>query len=135
MRSGNDSAKLNKLRSAKRKMFVMLKGVGFKVIKHKPAIREFAKLLGQEAKPNPNDWLISLWDSGEHEFVQRSDAGFYLSNEWITLRKTVLKKHGRVCMKCGSTENIHVDHIKPRSLYREMEIDADNLQALCASCN
>ena len=38
-------------------------------------------------------------------------------------------------MVCGSTERIHVDHIKPRSKYPELELDINNLQVLCEDCN
>lgn len=38
-------------------------------------------------------------------------------------------------MKCGSEKNIHVDHIKPRSIYFKDELNARNLQILCKTCN
>ena len=37
------------------------------------------------------------------------------------------------CAECGSTENIHIDHIIPVS--RGGRHSIGNLQALCASCN
>jgi len=62
--------------------------------------------------------------------------GFYESKAWQTLRKKVLRKYGRFCMKCGKSHvEIHVDHIKPRSLFPELELDFDNLQVLCKACN
>lgn len=30
---------------------------------------------------------------------------------------------------------MHVDHIKPRSKYPELELEFTNLQILCADCN
>ena len=30
---------------------------------------------------------------------------------------------------------LHVDHIKPRSKYHELELDFNNLQILCEDCN
>lgn len=60
---------------------------------------------------------------------------FYDSREWRELRYKVIKKHGRSCMACGSVERIHVDHIKPRSKYPELELDINNLQILCEDCN
>jgi hypothetical protein len=41
-------------------------------------------------------------------------------------------------MSCGVTAvsvQIHVDHIKPRSSYPELELDIKNLQVLCRDCN
>jgi|688.fasta_scaffold566903_2 5-methylcytosine-specific restriction endonuclease McrA len=60
---------------------------------------------------------------------------FYMTDQWRSLRKQVLKKYGSVCMKCQSKKQIHIDHIKPRSLFPELELDFDNLQVLCKTCN
>jgi 5-methylcytosine-specific restriction endonuclease McrA len=39
-------------------------------------------------------------------------------------------------MKCGETKGeFHIDHIKPRSKFIELELCIDNLQVLCKSCN
>jgi 5-methylcytosine-specific restriction endonuclease McrA len=39
-------------------------------------------------------------------------------------------------MKCIDVNvPIHIDHIKPRSKYPELELEFDNLQVLCATCN
>lgn len=61
---------------------------------------------------------------------------FYQSREWLELRFDALKKYGRICALCRSTEKrLHVDHIKPRSLHPELELDLNNLQVLCKECN
>lgn len=61
---------------------------------------------------------------------------FYQSREWLELRYDVFRRHGRICMVCRSDEKrLHVDHIKPRSLHPELELDINNLQVLCESCN
>jgi len=61
---------------------------------------------------------------------------FYDSREWQVLRYSVLRKYGRKCMACSKTEGqMHVDHIKPRSRYPELELNFDNLQVLCRDCN
>ncbi len=69
---------------------------------------------------------------------QRID--FYRSREWRELRYKVLIMHGRRCMCCGATPEknnivIHIDHIKPRSKYPELELDINNMQILCEDCN
>ena len=65
--------------------------------------------------------------------------GFYSSREWRSLRVKALVKNGRRCCLCGATPRegvvLHVDHIKPRSLYPELELELDNLQILCEACN
>lgn len=61
---------------------------------------------------------------------------FYGSKKWHELRYKVIKLYGRVCMACGSKEgHMHVDHIKPRSRYPELELELSNLQILCRPCN
>lgn len=61
---------------------------------------------------------------------------FYLSSAWKTLRYRVFETYGRKCLLCGTDqETLHVDHIKPRSLFPELELDINNLQVLCATCN
>lgn len=71
--------------------------------------------------------------------IAPEEAGFLTSWEWTTLRFKVLKKYGRRCMCCGATPEqgaiIHVDHVKPRSKYPELSLDAGNLQVLCLECN
>lgn len=71
--------------------------------------------------------------------VQRfSDKSFYRSREWKELRLLVLSAN-RVCKLCGNGPAqgavLHVDHIKPRSLWPELSLEISNLQVLCADCN
>ena len=73
--------------------------------------------------------------------TRKSNQDFYNSREWRELRFDVLKQmrvdHGKVfCQLCfAENTQMHVDHIKPRSKYPELELDKSNLQILCASCN
>jgi len=63
---------------------------------------------------------------------------FYLTREWKKTRYEALNKHGRACLSCGASPPgvaLHVDHIKPRSKYPELELDINNLQVLCEPCN
>jgi hypothetical protein len=61
---------------------------------------------------------------------------FYQTREWRELRYKVLTKYGKTCQCCGETSGyIHVDHIKPRSLFPDLELDISNLQVLCEACN
>lgn len=68
---------------------------------------------------------------------QRQD--FFKTPEWQQLRYKILIKYGRKCMCCGAEPKdgvqLHVDHIKPRSKYPELELDEGNLQVLCEDCN
>ena len=60
---------------------------------------------------------------------------FYESQQWRVLRYKALKLHGAKCQLCGAKGTLHVDHIKPRSKYPELELRLDNLQVLCEQCN
>lgn len=64
---------------------------------------------------------------------------FYQSDEWRSVRVKALLRDGRKCVLCGRTVRdgvkLHVDHIKPRSKYPELELELDNLQVLCEDCN
>ena len=45
----------------------------------------------------------------------------------------VLRRDGYRCVRCGATDDLTIDHVYPRSLGGSHA--ADNLQALCRSCN
>ena len=64
---------------------------------------------------------------------------FYNSIEWRRLRYQALKRDKGTCQLCGRTRGhgiiLHVDHIKPRSLYPSEELNLSNLQTLCEDCN
>ena len=65
--------------------------------------------------------------------------GFYETREWRELRYKALVKNGAKCQCCGASRSdgvrIHVDHIKPRSKFPELQLELTNLQILCEDCN
>lgn len=65
---------------------------------------------------------------------------FYQTREWRELRWKVLSKSDGCCNACGRSNKvhgivIHIDHIKPRSRFPELELVESNLQLLCEDCN
>lgn len=64
---------------------------------------------------------------------------FYDSPEWRKVRYQALVRSDGRCQCCGASSRdgvvLHVDHIKPRSKYRHLELCLSNLQVLCADCN
>jgi 5-methylcytosine-specific restriction endonuclease McrA len=61
---------------------------------------------------------------------------FYDSNEWRKTRYQALKIHGSKCQACKTEVGpMHVDHIKPRSKFPELQLEVSNLQILCEACN
>lgn len=49
------------------------------------------------------------------------------------VRNYILKRDGYQCMRCGSNEELAIDHIRPFSENGKTEIE--NLQTLCRKCN
>lgn len=70
---------------------------------------------------------------------QKEYGDFYKSDQWRQVRYFVLRNTGGRCQCCGAKASdgvsLHVDHIKPRSRYPELELSPDNLQVLCDDCN
>lgn len=72
-------------------------------------------------------------------FVKSNQHDFYKSREWRELRFDALAKYGHKCVSCGASPStgaiLHVDHIKPRSRFPDLQLDINNLQILCDDCN
>jgi hypothetical protein len=66
--------------------------------------------------------------------IDNDRGSFYESPAWQRLRYETLKKY-RECCLCGSSRNLHVDHVKPRSKHPELALEPENLQVLCQQCN
>jgi 5-methylcytosine-specific restriction endonuclease McrA len=66
--------------------------------------------------------------------ISEARGSFFESPAWQKLRYETLKKYRQCCL-CGSTDTLHVDHIRPRSKYPELALSPDNLQVLCSQCN
>lgn len=77
--------------------------------------------------------------AGRRLALLQSGDEFYSSQAWREVRYFVLKRDGRRCVCCGATPDnfvqMHVDHIKPRSLRPDLSLDPNNLQILCLDCN
>ena len=61
------------------------------------------------------------------------------NEKWQAVRYQALKAGNGRCCLCGMGASdgvkLHVDHIKPKSIYPELIYDVDNLQVLCEPCN
>ena len=78
-------------------------------------------------------------ENKKHQEYKHGDI-FYKSDEWRSLRFKALKLNDGCCVLCGRSKRkhniiLHVDHIKPRSKYPELELVLSNLQILCEDCN
>lgn len=84
----------------------------------------------KQVKPIPKRKPYAKW----------KNDGFYLSDDWRKLRYKALQVTGAICQCCGATaitsgRPLHVDHVKPRSKYPELQLEISNLQVLCEDCN
>lgn len=59
----------------------------------------------------------------------------YRSPEWGKLKKWFYSENEKVCHRCGSLDDIHLDHILPISTNPKKCLDYKNIQPLCGSCN
>jgi len=61
---------------------------------------------------------------------------FYRTPVWGKLKRLIYKVFPKQCMRCLSVNaQLHVDHIKPRSKFPDIELSISNLQVLCKACN
>ncbi len=71
--------------------------------------------------------------------MTEKSSDFYVSKAWKALRYLALCESNGCCCCCGQRPYdgfpLHVDHIKPRSKYPELELDLSNLQVMCGDCN
>jgi len=111
-----------------------------------PVSDETKEYFENKPKSKPLDCIKKLTNKQKKrlekakKYKKGSGKEFYKSREWLELRYRVLRVYKAKCMCCGRTPQnhgifIHVDHIKPRSKYPELELDFDNMQVLCAACN
>ncbi len=66
--------------------------------------------------------------------ARRANQGYYHTKQWRLLRAEVLKKQSS-CITCGSSEQLHIDHIKPPRGNKDLFFNENNLQVLCHACH
>ena len=59
---------------------------------------------------------------------------FYDRPEWKKLSRATRNIYQK-CLRCNSTDRLCADHIVPRSIRPDLELELENLQTLCWSCN
>ena len=106
-----------------------------KIIKHLMEEAEWLRHLlskEQEEREKERQEMILKHKSELDELQQEVDR-YKRKNRKKELRRAVLKRDGKKCVKCGSEEFLQVDHIIPLS-----EGGADkprNCQTLCIDCH
>lgn len=57
------------------------------------------------------------------------------TQQWRDVREEALDRDGYACVRCGSVEDLEVDHIHELQHYPELAYELDNLQTLCQPCH
>ena len=90
-----------------------------------------------------NDEWRSLrrnWTLGEKSHFWKGGVtiihrGIRHTSEYQRARKQALKRDNYTCTLCGAKEELHVDHIKSFSIFKDLRCDLNNLRTLCFSCH
>ena len=94
--------------------------------------------LANEAKVTPLGTMKAVTKTAAARYILSDE--FYASDEWQRLRFKALQASDGCCCLCGRNRRehgvvLHVDHIKPRSKYPELQLNINNLHILSADCN
>lgn len=68
---------------------------------------------------------------GSYAFQKRNGGKRWRQKE--SLKRRIGERTGNFCKICGTTENLTLNHIRPRSIGGSMAIE--NLELLCLTCN
>ncbi len=57
------------------------------------------------------------------------------SGDYMAVYTEFWRFYPKLCLACGSKDNLEVDHIKPISKNPWLALDINNMQPLCKVCN
>lgn len=99
-------------------------------------ISDVSKVRKKKSSKEVFNFNPSLGESEDrHALALTPGDIFYKSLKWKNFRFRCFKELERKCVICGSNEKLHLDHIKPRSIYPELAFEKKNMQILCEQCN
>lgn len=109
------------------------------------AIINLSEIIDESGEIKEVDALSCFYSSKKPKVKKRKKKSKNITKftntdrRWRELRYKVLKLSNGSCCLCGATAKdgikLHVDHIKPKSIYPYLEYDLNNLQVLCEDCN
>jgi endogenous inhibitor of DNA gyrase (YacG/DUF329 family) len=76
-----------------------------------------------------------FWKGGIWAVNRREKDRIMHRLEYKNWRRTILERDEYKCQWCGSTENLHVDHIKPFCTHKNLRLVIDNGRTLCFQCH
>lgn len=74
-----------------------------------------------------------LRNKEQHQLHMQTKGSEINPIDWNIRRNHVLRRDGNKCTKCGSTKDLHVHHIVPRS--KIIDHSESNLITLCVNCH
>lgn len=103
------------------------------ILKDKGFVRpaEIGNILGRWFEVVVVPWKLR-WRSDIEKGVREESPSLH-HESWWDIRDRIIIRDFRACVLCGSSENLHVDHIDP-VCEGGLPTD-DNLQCLCKKCN
>jgi hypothetical protein len=114
---------------------ILIDSIDSKVQKLKKGKKKKEKTQSKIKFPQSSKRIPSV--TGEE--YKKISKEFFSSRAWYEIRYKALKRDEGKCCVCGASAKdgviIHVDHIKSRYLYPELQLDLDNLQTMCEACN
>ena len=84
---------------------------------------------------NPNRFTLNKAER-DKKYYRNTCSGF-----GTKAKPYVLERDGEICVRCGSTENLQIDHIISAcyGFYKKIDLyvinNVDNLRILCKTCN
>lgn len=156
-------AKYTKVTGRKSLQGVKLKDIYFAITGKKTSRKYARPKLISLMKSDMESRSATKYDAGMHEYIDKikllgfcAEVDYVFSGcaeskpkrrqvdicktpKWRKLRYEAFAKYGNKCQCCGASPEtgavLHVDHIKPKSIYPELAFNIDNLQILCEDCN
>jgi len=80
------------------------------------------------------EYNLNGYDAGMQEAKARGVLTVDEQTEALALFERVLIEEGK-CRKCGSTQNLTIDHLIPKSKRPDLYAVRSNLTAACLKCN
>lgn len=66
---------------------------------------------------------------------EKDITDFFTESELSIWSQEVLSRDNHTCQYCGSTENLHAHHVKPKKLFPYEALDPDNGITFCQECH
>lgn len=97
-------------------------------------MNNYKKLDGSK-KTNKHHYFLAELRKSRHLIGAAEKMRFYNSHHWKILKIWASQTFKKECFCCGSTLEIHLDHIEPISISPRRCLYYRNVQFLCKVCN